>query len=366
MMVRFYVLLAAAFLTSVVFAQPPAATKMPWVAVAKDGKGFVLMPGGKPFVPWGVNYDRDTAGRLIEDYWEKEWDTVEDDFAEMKKLGANVIRVHLQFGKFMDAADKPNEKSLARLAKLLRVAETNRLYLDVTGLGCYHKKDVPAWYDALSESARWDAQVHFWEAVARTCAKSPAVFCYDLMNEPVVAGGKRKDGDWLGGAFAGKHFVQFINLDQKDRSRPDIAKAWIDRLTTAVRKVDSRHLVTVGLVDWSLDRKGLTSGFVPQKACGKLDFVCVHLYPATGKFDEAVQTLKGFAIGKPVVVEETFPLRCSPKELDVFINRAGSDAAGWISFYWGTPPEKLRGSKNLVDALLRDWLERFQKRAAGK
>ena len=29
----------------------------------------------------------------------------------MKKLGANVVRIHLQLGKFMEAADKPNEKA---------------------------------------------------------------------------------------------------------------------------------------------------------------------------------------------------------------------------------------------------------------
>lgn len=28
---------------------------------------------------------------------------------------------------------------------------------------------------------------------------------------------------------------------------------------------------------------------------------------------------KGFATGKPVVVEETFPLKCSPQDLDKFI-----------------------------------------------
>ena len=47
----------------------------------------------------------------------------------------------------------------------------------------------------------------------------------------------------------------------------------------AVRKHDKRHLVTVGLVDWSLDRQGLTSGFVPEKIADDLDFVSVHLYP---------------------------------------------------------------------------------------
>jgi hypothetical protein len=49
------------------------------------------------------------------------------------------------------------------------LAETVRLYLDLTGLGCYHKKDVPAWYDKLSENDRWDAQGRFCEAVAGRC-----------------------------------------------------------------------------------------------------------------------------------------------------------------------------------------------------
>lgn len=347
----------------------PAATSaddLPWVVVSKDNKGFTLRPSDKPFVPWGFNYDHDAAGRLIEDYWETEWEKVETDFAEMKKLGANVVRIHLQFGRFMTAADKPDEKALARLAKLLKVAEANRLYLNLTGLGCYHKKDVPAWYDKLSEGERWAAQARFWEAVAGRCANSPAVFCYDLMNEPVVPGGKRDDGDWLGPAFAGKHFVQFVTLDQKDRPRPEIARKWIEHIVAAVRKVDRRHLVTVGLVDWSLDRKGLTSGFAPDKVTAKLDFLCVHLYPEAGKFDDAAETLKGFAVGKPLVVEETFPLKCSPKELDAFIDRTGANAAGWLSFYWGTPPDELRKSKQLKDAILLDWLRRFEKRAPAR
>lgn len=336
---------------------------LPWVEVSKDGTGFVLNPGGAKFVPWGFNYDHDEKGRLIEDYWEEEWPKIEADFAEMKELGANVVRVHLQFGKFMDGPDRPNEKALDRLAKLVRLAESTGLYLNLTGLACYHKKDVPAWYDALAEKDRWDAQARFWEAVAGRCAESPAIFCYDLMNEPVVPGGRRKDGEWLGPDFAGKHFVQFITLDQKDRPRPDVARLWVEHLVAAVRKADRRHLVTVGLVDWSLDRKGLTSGFVPEKVAGKLDFVSVHIYPEAGKLDEASATLKGFAVGKPVVVEETFPLKCSAKDLEEFMTRSEKDAAGWIGFYWGKPPDELRRSREIADALQLQWLELFQKRA---
>jgi hypothetical protein len=341
----------------------PTAAEMPWVRVADDGKGFVLSTG-KPFVPFGFNYDHDPKGRLIEDYWVAEWPRVEVDFAQMKRLGATVVRVHLQFGKFMTAADKPNAAVLDRLGKLLAVAEKEGLYLDLTGLGCYHKADVPAWYDVLDEPARWDAQARFWAAVAGRCKVSPAVFCYDLMNEPVVPGGRRKPGDWLAGAFGGKHFVQFITLDQRDRPRPAVARAWVKHLAAAVRKEDPKRIVTVGLVDWSLDRPGLTSGFVPKEIAPELDFLAVHVYPAAGKLDDAVETLKGFAAaGKPVVVEETFPLKCSPAELEQFMDRAGPLAAGWVSFYWGKPPEELRESKEFADVLTLDWLERFRKRA---
>ena len=339
------------------------AKPLEWVRVDKEGRGFVLAESGRRFVPWGVNYDHDEAGRLLEDYWEKEWAKVEEDFREMKQLGANLVRVHLQFGRFMRAKDRPDEAALDRLARLVQLAEEQRLYLDLTGLGCYHKQDVPAWYDALTEGERWDAQARFWEAVARRCADSPAVFCYDLMNEPVVPGGPRKPGDWLGPPFAGKHFVQFITLDPAGRARPDIARAWIRRLTQAIRRHDRRHLITVGLVPWSLDRPGLSSGFVPEKIAGDLDFLSVHIYPDKGKLDEALKTLEGFAVGKPVLIEEIFPLRCSQAELEEFIRRSEPTAAGWVGFYWGKTREEYQRSQKLPDALMLAWLDYFAKRA---
>lgn len=339
------------------------ANDLPWIAVAKNKKSFETDPSGKKFTPWGFNYDHDDQGRLLEDYWEVEWATVEADFQEMQQLGANVVRIHLQLGRFMEAADKPNQQALDRLAKLLVLAEKTKLYLDLTGLGCYHKKDVPPWYDKLSEKDRWDVQARFWEAVAGRCARSPAVFCYDLMNEPVVPAGMRKAGDWLAGELGGKHFVQFVSLDQADRLRPDIARAWVRHLAAAIRKQDQKHLITVGLVDWSLDRKGITSGFVPEKVVDDLDFISVHLYPEKGKVDEALQTLAGFSVGKPVVIEETFPLKCSAAELERFIDWSKPHATGWIGFYWGKPPEELKKSKELKDALTLAWLELFQKKA---
>jgi len=330
--------------------------------VSEDGRGFLQEDFNRPFVPWGFNYDHDRDGALLEDYWDTRWAEIAGDFQEMKELGANVVRVHLQFGRFMDGPERPNRHSLVQLGRLVELAEETGLYLDVTGLGCYHKQDVPAWYDELDEQARWAAQARFWEAVARRCADSPAVFCYDLMNEPVVPGGAKKRDDWLGPAFGDKHFVQFITLETKGRERHEIARQWIERLVTAIRRNDRRRLVTVGMVPWSLDRPGLTSGFVPDKVAGKLDFIAMHLYPKKDKVDDAIETLRGFQVGKPVVIEETFPLRCGLEDFERFLDATRPHAAGWIGFYWGKTPAEYKDPKTIGEAVTRQWLELFREK----
>jgi glutamate racemase len=338
-----------------------AAEPLPWIRVNETGDGFIAGEMKTPFRPMGFNYDHDADGRLIEDYWHTEWDRVDNDFHDMQKLGANVVRVHLQFGRFMNSPTEPNQDELSQLTRLLKLAEETQLYLDLTGLGCYHKKDVPPWYDALDESARWKAQRVFWEAVAATCKDSSAVFCYDLMNEPVI-GGEKAAGDWLGPAFGGKHFVQFVARSTNGRSRTEAAKQWIDQLVDAVRKHDQRHLITVGLVDWSLERPGLTSGFVPEKVTQNLDFLAIHLYPKTGKIDEALATLKGFQIGKPVIIEETFPLGCSLEDMEAFMDQAGDDADGWVSFFWGKMPDEYSSPTSIGEAVTSQWLTKFSER----
>ncbi|MBN2218494.1 MAG: cellulase family glycosylhydrolase [Pirellulales bacterium] len=352
-LVAILVLLAAPTLAS--------ADPLDWIRVSDDQKGFVLDPSGETFVPWGFNYDHDRSGRLIEDYWTKNWAAVEEDFTEMKRLGATVVRVHLQFGRFMTTPNQPNAASLENLARLLKLTERLGLYLDLTGLGCYHKGDSPAWYDRLDEQARWNAQAVFWEAVAKTCADSPAVFCYNLMNEPVVPGkGDRRD-DWLGQPLEGKHYIQYITRDAGNRPRQEVASQWVKHMVAAIRRYDQRHLITVGLVPWSLDRPGLSSGFVPGVIADELDFISVHLYPEHGKVNDAVATLRGFAVGKPVVVEETFPLKCSLDDMARFIDQSRPIAAGWLSFYWGQTQDEYRQEGELRSVIVADWLDQFIK-----
>src|ERR1051325_8089559 len=135
------------------------------IKVSSNRRSFVEARSGQAFVPWGFNYDRDYKSRLLEDYWETEWATVVEDFREMKTLGANVVRVHLQFARFMDGPAEANDKALERLTRLLRLAEETGLYLDLTGLACYRKTDVPGWYNALAQPERRKEQAPLSEAV---------------------------------------------------------------------------------------------------------------------------------------------------------------------------------------------------------
>ena len=332
---------------------------LPFIRVSEDRTGFVYDDTGETFLVWGFNYDHDESGRLIEDYWHAEWETVVGDFAEMKELGANVVRVHLQVGKFMNSPTEPNEASLEQLAKMLKLAEEVGLYLDVTGLGCYHKQDVPGWYDELGEAERWEVQSRFWGAVAETCAGSPAVFCYDLMNEPVLDGGENKS-QWLAGEFAGSYFVQRITLDLAGRNGEDVAKAWVDKLVAAIREKDERHMITVGVIPWALVWPDAKALFYSEKAGENLDFASVHFYPKAGEIEKAIKALAVYDVGKPLVIEEMFPLECSVEEMDQFIDESAKFTDGWISFYWGkTIAEYSEPGGTLTDAIMAEWLTYF-------
>ena len=331
------------------------------IRVSDDGSHFVRAATGGRFVVWGVNYDHDGPGRLLDEYWINEWQTVVEDFREIKALGCNCVRIHLQVGKFMDAPDKPNTAALKQLGKLVKLAEDTGLYLDVTGLACYHKKNIPAWFDKLSEPDRWAVQARFWEAVARVCHNSPAIFCYDLMNEPILPG-KEPAKEWLAGELAGKYFVQRLTLDLKGRTRGQVAERWVNTMVDAIRKHDKRHMITVGVIPWVFVFGGGKPLFFSPSVGKRLDFVAVHFYPKKGEIDKALKALKAYEVGKPLVIEEMFPLKCSQDELAKFIRASADHADGWISFYWGATAQQLQAKDKptIGEAITASWLKKFR------
>jgi hypothetical protein len=348
----------------VTLAVPPTvgAADLPRVGLSADGKHFALADAKRtPFVPWGFNY----LGRfdhLAEDDWAtaEGWRRIERDFTEMKRLGANVVRWHLQFETFMAAPDRPKADELARLKALLDLADKAGLYLDLTGLNCFRLKRIPAWYDTLSEADRWAAQAVFWGAIAKTCAGHPAVFCYDLMNEPVIGKPGPKDHPWVGGELGGFHFVQRICNDPAGRDSKVIAEAWVKALVTAIRAHDKQTLVTVGVIPWAFVWPKAKPLFYSPEVARHLDFVSIHVYPAPNKLEQEQAALAAYDIGKPLVIEEIFPLNCTIPDLDKFIDATADRVDGWVAHFFGhTPAEHRAGAK---PASAADFLEYWQKK----
>lgn len=337
---------------------------LPKIRISEDGRRFVAGEQ-TPFKLWGFNYDHDEQGRLIEDYWHDEWETVVKDFRNMRLHGANVVRVHLQLGRFMRTPQEADPQNLARLEQLIQVAEETGLYLNLTGLGCYHKQDLPDWYDPLSESERWDVQARFWRAVARVGSQSSAVFCYDLMNEPILPGNEPAT-EWLGGELGGKFFVQRLTLELDGRSRQEVAAAWVQKLTAAIREVDQETLLTVGVIPWALTFKGAKPLFYAPEVGEPLDFVSVHFYPRKDEVDAALTALKVYDIGKPLVIEELFPLKAGIPQTAEFLQRSAEMTDGVISFYWGKTIEEYKTGTDLKSAIMAEWLTWFHEHAPSK
>lgn len=333
------------------------------IRVSADGRGFVRSDSGEPFRPFGFNY-LGRHGELAEESWNSDWQRVETDFREMRRLGANVVRWHLQLATFMKSPDESNAEQLARLRRLLDLAAEEELYLDLTGLSCYRRDNVPAWYDELSEADRWAVQARFWEAIAKTCGGHPSVFCYNLMNEPVITATKPGEHPWLTGELGGMYFVQRIVNELAGREQVEIAEAWVRQLTAAIRRNDPNRLITVGVIPWAQVFPGAKPLFYAPGPAEHLDFVSVHFYPRAGKVEKDLEALAAYDIGKPIVVEEIFPLSCSVEELDQFIDGADERVDGWIGHYFGQTIEEHRAGAEPGGPIVAAILEHWQQKAA--
>ena len=123
-------------------------------------------------------------------------------------------------------------------------------------------------------------------------------------------------------------------------------------------------MITIGVIPWALTFPGAKPLFYAPDVGGKLDFVSVHFYPKSGEVDKALKALAVYDVGKPLVIEEMFPLNCSLPELDQFVTQSSKMTDGWIGFYWGRTLEEYRADKvSLRSALMLQWLGYFQTNA---
>lgn len=320
------------------------------VKVAADKKGFILHPSGKPFVPWGHNYASvDILERIAKDP-----ERVNREFADMKAAGTTVARIHPELPLLLNGPSEADAGSIAQIKQLLQIAERTGIHLKITGLANYRIKDRVAWYDELHEQDRWQTQAFFWETIARACADSPAVFAYDLVNEP-AATAKPEDG-WYMGRMGDVEFCQRLSLSPGERNGDEIFREWTKLMVAAIRKHDKTHLITMGMLPFPNAYKAVAA---------ELDFVSPHLYPKTDKVDEEITLLKKFDWGKPIVIGETFPLSCGPDDERDFLLKSREFAHGWLGHWPDESPTELAelkrtGKATIQSAIWLSWVELFK------
>ncbi|WP_397570008.1 cellulase family glycosylhydrolase [Schlesneria sp. T3-172] len=325
-------------------------TTMETVKVANDLKGFVMHPSGKKFIPWGHNY----ASADILERLSKDPERVKREFAEMKAAGTNVARIHPELPRLLRGPSDVDQQGIDGIKQLLDIAQQSGIHLKITGLANYRIKDRPVWYDKLSEADRWKTQAFFWESIARACASSPAVFAYDLVNEPGAAG-KPEEG-WYMGRMGDVEFCQRLSLTPGDRNGDAIYREWTQLVVASIRRHDPTRLITMGMLPFPGAYKA---------ASEYLDFVSPHLYPKSGKVDEEIALLKKFDWGKPIVIGETFPLTCSQDDEREFLLKSREYSQGWIGHWPDHSPKDLdarrkSGTATIEDQIWLSWVELFE------
>jgi hypothetical protein len=122
-------------------------------------------------------------------------------------------------------------------------------------------------------------------------------------------------------------------------------------------------MITVGVIPWAQVFKGAKPLFYSPEVSAPLDFVSVHFYPKAQNLEDDLAALHVYEIGKPLVIEEIFPLSASIEKTEEFITQSRSHVDGYISFYWGKTIDENKAKGDIAGALTGRWLERFSKLA---
>ena len=328
------------------------------VEINPEGTGFQLAKSHRPFEAWGFNYFRrpstsDTTELILEEYW-NDYNLILADLLEMKALGANTVRIHLQFGKFFPNSNLvPDSTQLGHLQQFVTMAEDVGLYLQITGLGCYYTSVNPAWYMALGEDDRLTAQETFWDTISSTLKGRNAVFAYDLINEPTIPNASETRTNWLTDeSFGGSYYVQYLALSRNGRTPRQISKAFFDRMAAAIRQNDAKTLITAGIIPITKNQ------FYGSGTDESLDFADFHYYPTPGGIESEIAELNSLqaTYGKPVSVGETSNLYVDGPQLKYFIDNTAASTNGYFAHYWGWRPEEYEGVPGFIPAIVKQLL----------
>jgi hypothetical protein len=322
---------------------------LPKIRIANDHRTFVT-DDGKPFVPFGVNYYRPGTGWAPQIWKTFDAEATRKDFAKMKELGVNCVRVFLTYHSFHFEPGKMNPDGLAKFDQFLDIAETAGIYVHPAGPEFW--EGPPNWRPvAISDEKTLEYTAEWWKQFAARYRNRHVIFAYDLKNEPDVAWNneiiERRWNTWLRQKYK---TIQRVNqvwhstnvvafgkikppkshdalrnpeLLDFQHFREDIADEWTWKQVVAIKLGDPEALTTVGCLQTAVPSRFWESvadfpGYVPKRQAKFLDFLEIHFYPSEfggyeykSRADELANLayLEGIVrevakAGKPVVMAE--------------------------------------------------------------
>ena len=401
--------------------------QMDLVEVARDGHGFVERSSGRPHIPFGTNYYDPNTGWAPKLWRQFDAEKVREHFRVMSRLGVNCARVFLTAGSFQPTAGAVDEQALAKLDKMVEIARETNIRLILTGPD--HWEGLPAYWrpDRFAGEAALEALDRFWEVVGKRYRGEPAVFAWDLLNEPHMPWScpqwTPKWHTWLHETYADRAALkaawggELTEADTWDNvaepaDRPAsgnprlrdwqlfreyLADEWVRRQVEAIRRADPTHLITVGYIQWSYPyvrsgNPGRYAAFNPHRQARWLDFTTIHFYPTLGspfQSDEIWRNNVGYLqavlaysrAGKPVLLGEygwygggapqSHPFVSEEQQarwISEEVEATRSLADGWLSWpFADTPSSKdisLYAGLVKPDLSLKAWGRKFKELAA--
>jgi len=400
---------------------------MQLIVTKTDGRGFVERDSGCDYIVFGTNYYDPHTGWAPKIWRRFDAEKVRRHFQVMSGLGINCARVFLTTGSFQPNAETIEEQSLEKLDALIEIARETGIRLLLTGPD--HWEGQPSYWkpDRFAGEAALRALERFWEVVGRRYRDEPAIFAWDLLNEPhlpwFVEQWRPQWDAWLQKTYGSWESLKASwgdELSEEERwgkvavakNRPDpgnprlrdwqlfreyLADRWVRRQVEAIRRADPTHLITVGYIQWSypLIRPGNPSrysAFNPHRQARWLDFVTIHFYPTLGnpfgseenwgKNLGYLQTILAYChTSKPVVLGEYgwygggtpqhHPYLSEDEQsrwLSAEVEASRPLADGWLSWPFADSPKStdisLFAGLVKADLTLKVWGRKFRRLAA--
>jgi hypothetical protein len=213
----------------------------------------------------------------------------EDDVVFLRRVGATVVRIPLNYRHFEDDAApfRYKEAGFARLEQVLRHCERHGLYVILDLHSAQGWQNVHWHSDNASRiSLFWevasyqDRYIALWQEFARRYKNRAVIAGYDVLNEP-CSNNDLGDYPW--------------NIYSNYKPNWDRMNSVYRRLVSEIRKIDSRHIIFLEGDNYAHQFSGLEKPFDDNLAYSSHNYTVPGFGP--GRYPGAIQPRSAAANG---------------------------------------------------------------------